>query len=153
MNYEIEIKDDAKTALRKAPEEIRREIGYRLHLLQQEFSGDVKKLRGSKNEYRLRVGNWRVLFELVGKRIVVYDLGHTERHLPMNATAIKRKIRPANSSALDRQIRNAKMVLRNLRDTLEDLDDRRELARAKKRNAGKAGTDWESVKKEFGFDF
>jgi len=75
MSYEIEIKDDAKTALRKAPEEIRREIGYRLHLLQQEFSGDVKKLRGSKNEYRLRVGNWRVLFELVGNRIVVYDLG------------------------------------------------------------------------------
>ncbi len=75
MRHEIEIKDDAKRALRKAPEEIRREIGYRLHLLQQEFSGDVKKLRGSKNEYRLRVGNWRVLFELVGNRIVVYDLG------------------------------------------------------------------------------
>jgi len=35
----------------------------------------------------------------------------------------------------------------------EDLSDRRELARAKKRNAGKAGTDWETVKKEFGFDF
>ena len=46
-----------------------------------------------------------------------------------------------------------KVVLRDLRDTLEDLDDRRELARAKKRNARKAGTDWESVKKEFGFDF
>ena len=75
MRHEIEIKDDAKRALRKAPEEDRREIGCRLHLLQQEFSGDVKKLRGSKNEYRLRVGNWRVLFELVGNRIVVYDLG------------------------------------------------------------------------------
>lgn len=75
MKYEIEIKEEAKTALRKAPEEIRREIGYRLHLLQQDFSGDVKKLRGSKNEYRLRVGNYRVLFELAGKRIVVYTLG------------------------------------------------------------------------------
>lgn len=57
------------------PEEIRRQIGYRLHLLQQEFSGDVKKLEGSRNEYRLRVGNYRVLFELVGKRILVYALG------------------------------------------------------------------------------
>jgi len=75
MSYEFEIKDEAKTALRRAPEEIRREIGYRLHLLQQDFSGDVKKLRGSKNEYRLRVGNYRVLFELAGKRIVVYALG------------------------------------------------------------------------------
>jgi len=32
----------------------------------------VKKLRGSPNEYRLRVGNYRVLFELVGRCIVVY---------------------------------------------------------------------------------
>ncbi|MBM3836609.1 MAG: hypothetical protein FJ398_01395 [Verrucomicrobia bacterium] len=54
---------------------------------------------------------------------------------------------------LDRQIREAKAILRELRDTLEDFDDRRELARAKKRNAGKRGTDWETVKKELGFEF
>jgi hypothetical protein len=71
----------------------------------------------------------------------------------MNATAVKTKSHSATLPDVDRQIRNAKVVLRELRDTLEDLDDRRELARAKKRNAGKAGTDWESVKKEFGFDF
>ncbi len=71
----------------------------------------------------------------------------------MNATAIKCKNRRAKSSDLDRQIRDAKVVLRDLRDALEDLDDRRALARARKRNAGKAGTDWETVKKEFGFDF
>ena len=53
---------------------------------------------------------------------------------------------------LDRQIAQAKTVLRELRDTLEDLDDRRELARAKQRNAGKRGTDWESVIKEVGFE-
>jgi hypothetical protein len=71
----------------------------------------------------------------------------------MNATAVKTKSRTASPPDVDRQIRHAKVVLRELRDTLEDLDDRRELARAKKRNAGKAGTNWESVKKEFGFDF
>jgi predicted RNase H-like nuclease (RuvC/YqgF family) len=54
---------------------------------------------------------------------------------------------------LSRQISEAKAILRRLRDTLEDLDDRRELARAKKRNAGKRGTDWETVKKELGFEF
>jgi mRNA interferase RelE/StbE len=75
MKYEIEIKEEAKAELRELPEDVRREIGYRLHLLQQEFSGDVKKLKGSRNEYRLRVGNYRVLFELVGKQIVVYTLG------------------------------------------------------------------------------
>lgn len=37
--------------------------------------------------------------------------------------------------------------------TIQTLSDRRELGRAKKRNGAKPGTDWESVKKEFGFDF
>jgi mRNA interferase RelE/StbE len=72
MAYEMEIKDEARETLRALPDEIRRQIGYRLHLLQQDFSGDVKKLKGSRNEYRLRVGSYRVLFELEGNRIVVY---------------------------------------------------------------------------------
>lgn len=70
----------------------------------------------------------------------------------MNATTLKK---PAvrRPQTLDRQIAQARIVLRELRDTLEDLDDRRELARAKQRNAGKPGTDWETVKKELGFEF
>ncbi len=63
MAYEMEIKDEAKAELRALPEQIRREIGHRLHLLQNDFGGDVKKLRGSQNEYRLRVGAYRILFE------------------------------------------------------------------------------------------
>jgi len=68
-------------------------------------------------------------------------------------TTIKNKNRAANRPKVERQIRQAKVVLRALRDTLEDLEDRRHLARAKARNAGKPGGAWESVKKEFGFDF
>ena len=75
MAYGMEIKDEAKARLKALPEDLRREIGYRLHLLQQHLGGDVKTLQGSKNEYRLRVGDYRVLFELIGKRIVVYTLG------------------------------------------------------------------------------
>ena len=73
--FEIEVKAEARAALKKLPPDVCREIGYRLHLLQQDFSGDVKKLKGSQNEYRLRVGDYRVLFELVGRRIVVYTVG------------------------------------------------------------------------------
>ena len=68
-------------------------------------------------------------------------------------TAIKSKSRPTNWPEVDRQIQQGKAVLRELRGTLENLDDRRELARAKKRNGAKPGTDWATVKKEFGFDF
>jgi hypothetical protein len=69
------------------------------------------------------------------------------------STIVAKKSSSPNWPDVDRQIRQGKAVLRELRDTLEDLDDRRELARAKKRNGGKPGADWESVKKEFGFTF
>ena len=65
----------------------------------------------------------------------------------MKSPAIRRR------PSLDRQIAQAQTVLRELRDTLEDLDDRRELARAKQRNAARQGTDWESLKVEIGFEF
>ena len=71
----MEIMDEAKAALRALPNDLRRQIEFRLHQLQQDFSGNVKKLKGSKNDYRLRIGEHRVLFELVGKRIIVYSIG------------------------------------------------------------------------------
>jgi predicted nucleic acid-binding Zn-ribbon protein len=71
----------------------------------------------------------------------------------MSTANVKTKSHLARIPDLDQQIAQAKAVLRQLRDTLEDLDDRRDLARAKKENAGKPGTDWQTVKKQFGFEF
>ena len=71
----------------------------------------------------------------------------------MSTATLKGRGAPQRRTKLDRQVAQAKAVLRELRDTLEDLEDRRELARAKKRNAGKPGTDWETVKKELDFSF
>ena len=68
------------------------------------------------------------------------------------STATVSKTRSPKSTNLDRQIAEAKTVLRQLRDTLEDLDDRRDLARAKQKNGGKSGTDWKTVKKELGLE-
>jgi mRNA interferase RelE/StbE len=75
VNYEVEIADEATEKLRSMPKEVRRLIGYRVFLLQDNLGGDVQKLRGSKNEYRLRVGNYRVLFELQGNKIMIYAVG------------------------------------------------------------------------------
>ncbi len=36
--------------------------------------GDIKKLQGYKNDYRLRVGNLRVLFSMDSERIIVKDV-------------------------------------------------------------------------------
>ncbi len=45
-----------------------------------------------------------------------------------------------DSINLDKEIRRGKAVLRELKAALADLEDRRDLAAAKKRNAGKPGT-------------
>jgi hypothetical protein len=55
-----------------------------------------------------------------------------------------------SASDIERQIRRGKAVLRELKTTLEDLEDRRELAAAKKRNAGKPGTSLRQAAKELG---
>jgi len=49
----------------------------------------------------------------------------------MSIARAKRKTASARLPDLDRQIAEAKTVLRQLRDALEDMDDRRALARAK----------------------
>ncbi len=36
--------------------------------------GDIKKLKGDRNEWRLRVGNWRIAFELFGDAVYVTDV-------------------------------------------------------------------------------
>lgn len=41
-----------------------------------DLNGDVKRLTNFTPEYRLRVGDYRVLFEVEGKSIVVYRVVH-----------------------------------------------------------------------------
>ena len=38
------------------------------------LKGDVKRLTNFTPEYRLRYGNWRVLFEVEGDRIIIYRI-------------------------------------------------------------------------------
>jgi mRNA interferase RelE/StbE len=40
------------------------------------LAGDVKRLTNFTPEYRLRVGNYRVLFEVEQDRIVIYRVKH-----------------------------------------------------------------------------
>ena len=44
--------------------------------LQNDLAGDVKHLTHFTPEYRLRVGNYRILFEVEGSTVVVYRVRH-----------------------------------------------------------------------------
>ena len=69
MRYELFSSEEAREQLRELSEEIRRNIGYRLQLLQDDLAGDVKKLEGQPSHYRLRVGTYRILCRLDGAKI------------------------------------------------------------------------------------
>jgi len=72
IHYTLSISEEALDQLRALPREHRRRIGARLTQLQTNLSGDVKKLTAKERKYRLRVGDYRVLFRLEGRRISVY---------------------------------------------------------------------------------
>ena len=71
----------------------------------------------------------------------------------MSTALLKSKSANANhvsATDIDKQIRRGRAVLRELKATLEDLEDRRELAAAKKRNRGKPGTPLRQAARELG---
>jgi mRNA interferase RelE/StbE len=74
VRYRLELKEEALRQLRALPKEQRRNIGWRLDALQNDLAGDVKKLAARTHEYRLRVGEYRVLFMLEGDLISVYSV-------------------------------------------------------------------------------
>ncbi len=76
MRYELVISEDAREQLRALPKSERKNVGHRLDYLQNNLSGDVKKLTAREHKYRLRVGPYRVLFQLEGPTIFVYAVKH-----------------------------------------------------------------------------
>lgn len=72
MNYQVRFKPRALKDLRDLPESNKRRIVVKIEGLQGGLVGDVKKLTDFTPEYRLRVGNYRVLFEIEGQSVVIY---------------------------------------------------------------------------------
>ena len=48
----------------------------KIEALGNDLAGDVKTLTNFTEEYRLRVGNYRVLFEVEGGKVVIYRVLH-----------------------------------------------------------------------------
>ncbi len=71
-NFQLLIAEEALEQLRALPKDLRKRLGKKLSSLEANFQGDIKKLSGTENKYRLRVANHRVLFRLAGRQIQVY---------------------------------------------------------------------------------
>jgi len=56
---------------------LREELEYKLKSsIARYIKGDIKKLANFYPGYRLRVGHWRVLFEVTNGKIIVYRIIH-----------------------------------------------------------------------------
>ena len=74
MFYKVFFKGEARDQLRDLPKQIRRRIGYKVYLLQQNLAGDIKKLKAREQLYRLRIGSYRVFFTLEKDEIQIYSI-------------------------------------------------------------------------------
>ena len=76
MQYEIEIRKKAEKDLASIPKTDAQRIADAIFLLKDGLVGDIKRLSNFSPEYRLRVGSWRILFEVSKKKIIIYRILH-----------------------------------------------------------------------------
>ncbi len=76
LRYEILLKPKAIKDLQKLPPSTQARILEKVELMQDNLFGDVKRLTNFTPEYRLRVGDYRILFEIEAAAIVIYRIKH-----------------------------------------------------------------------------
>ncbi|MEQ1604807.1 MAG: type II toxin-antitoxin system RelE/ParE family toxin [Pyrinomonadaceae bacterium] len=76
MKHSVEISPRARKDLRKIDAETSDRILLRIAALNDDLAGDVKRLTDFEPEYRLRVGNYRILFDLEDNKVVVRRVKH-----------------------------------------------------------------------------
>jgi mRNA interferase RelE/StbE len=76
MMYKVEIKPKAIKDLKDIPKQDGKKIVEKLKLLENNLQGDIKRLTNFTPEYRMRVGDWRILFEVDADKIIVYRIQH-----------------------------------------------------------------------------
>ena len=76
MRYSVQFKPKAVRDIEGLPSRIQTRILARIEEMSNDLKGDVKKLTNLTPEYRLRVGDYRVLFEIEERVIVIYRIRH-----------------------------------------------------------------------------
>lgn len=79
MNYKVKFTKGARKMLKKLPLDIQNRIKPKIKALSVEPRPDgVKKLKGKENSYRIRVGDYRVVYEIFDDVLIVkvLEIGH-----------------------------------------------------------------------------
>ncbi len=80
MTYHIFLTRKAKKQLEKLEKAIQKQIKEKLHEIENNnkplYEYDIVKLQNEKNKYRLRIGDYRILFEYIKqeKEIIIFAI-------------------------------------------------------------------------------
>ena len=74
--FQISFSSHGDRAFNKLPHAIQQQVIETLGSLTNDvhWYRRVKKLKGTKDQYRFRIGRWRVLFLLINNRVEVLDI-------------------------------------------------------------------------------
>ena len=75
MNYELEIDEEAIRFLEKQEKKVKKRIFFKLQEAKQNPHHFFERLEG-RLDYKLRVGDYRVIADIIGKKIMVTCIGH-----------------------------------------------------------------------------
>lgn len=79
--YQVEFKKSARKEFDKLPSQIQQKVIEALNFLSQNPYSEllqIKKLKGIESLYRIRIGDYRILYEIENKRllVIVIKIGH-----------------------------------------------------------------------------
>jgi mRNA interferase RelE/StbE len=79
VKYRIEFSPTAESQFKKLPKEVQGRLKHRIDsLTENPFPKGMKKLSAEENFYRLRIGDYRIIYQVQGKAllILILKLGH-----------------------------------------------------------------------------
>ena len=76
MDYEVRFKPEEDKDLDSLQPDLAKRVIEKITRLRINLEGDVKRLTNFTPEYRLRVGDYRGLFEVEGNSVIVYRTVH-----------------------------------------------------------------------------
>jgi mRNA interferase RelE/StbE len=76
MKYNVQFKPRAVKDIARLSSRVQLGIVKDIESMSDDLTGDVKRLTNFTPEYRLRVGDYRVLFEIEKENIIIYRVRH-----------------------------------------------------------------------------
>jgi len=74
--FQVEYTPQAVENLRDLPKTVAGQIIRKISRLENGLTGNIKRLRQADFGYRLRMGDYRILFDVEGGTIVIQKIGH-----------------------------------------------------------------------------